>query len=149
LATVRPPVAPTAQASQGPSTAANQLTGVAALTSNNAWAVGSTTDGSSQALIEHWNGRTWTQTAIPAIGTSSRLDGVAATSDRNIWAVGEFDSNGAAHTLAEQFDGNNWNLIPSPDAGQINELLGVGTSSATSTWMVGAADSQALAINCC
>jgi len=128
----------------------SDLTGVAALTSNNAWAVGSTTsNGSSQALIEHWDGRTWTQAAIPAIGTASRLNGVAATSDRNIWAAGDFSDSNGGHTLAEQFDGNNWNLIPSPDGGQANELLGVGTSSATSTWLVGRADSQTLAINCC
>jgi hypothetical protein len=137
-------------ANPGPATASNVLTGVANLTSNNGWAVGTTTGSSgSQALIEHWNGQAWTPATIPAIGTSSGLNGMAATSDRNIWAVGEFESNGAAHTLAEFFDGNNWTVLPSPDGGQVSELLGAGTSSATSAWLVGAADGQTLAINCC
>jgi hypothetical protein len=137
-------------ANPGSATASNVLTGVANLTSNNGWAVGYTTDqGSSQALIEHWNGQAWTPATTPSIGTSSRLNGMAATSDRNIWAVGESGSGGAAHTLAEFFDGNNWTVIPSPDGGQVNELLGAGTSSATSTWLVGAADGHTLAINCC
>jgi len=136
-------------ANPGSATTASQLAGVVALTPSNAWAVGSTTSGSSQALIEHWNGRAWTQATIPAIGTSSRLNGVAASSDRNIWAAGSYGDSNGSHTLAEQFDGNNWNVIPSPDGGQVNELFGSGTSSAASTWLVGVADGHPLAINCC
>jgi hypothetical protein len=138
-------------ANPGSAIAANQLTGVVALTPSNAWAVGSTTGTgtSSQALIEHWNGGAWTQATIPVIGAGSRLDGVAASSDRNIWAVGTYGDASSAHTLAERFDGNNWNVIPSPDGGQVNQLLGAGTSSATSAWLVGTADGQTLAINCC
>lgn len=136
-------------ANPGSAITASQLAGVVALTPSNAWAVGSTTSGNSQALIEHWNGRAWTQATIPAIGTSSRLNGVAASSDRNIWAAGSYGDSNGSHPLAEQFDGNNWNVIPSPDGGQANELFGPGTSSATSTWLVGVADGHPLAINCC
>ena len=94
LAGVVAGVAPGAQAavararSQGVAasvTVSGGLSGVAATSASNAWAVGST--GSPKALILRWNGTAWKQVPSPA-PAGSRLSGVAATSASNAWAVG-------------------------------------------------------------
>jgi photosystem II stability/assembly factor-like uncharacterized protein len=56
------------------------LSGVAATSPLNAWAVG-ISDGS---FIEHWDGTTWTRVA----SQFSSLYAVAVTSPANAWAVG-------------------------------------------------------------
>jgi hypothetical protein len=75
-----------------------ELSGVAAASTTNAWAVGSYLAGSTgKTLILRWNGRAWKQVASPSIGVGSGLQGVAATSASNIWAVGDFvTSNNSA-----------------------------------------------------
>jgi hypothetical protein len=48
------------QLSQNPGTASNQLSGVAATSLTNAWAVGSYSDSTVyQTLVERWNGTAW------------------------------------------------------------------------------------------
>ena len=42
-----------------PSASSGTLNGVAAVASNDVWAVGSIVVGSDQTLIEHWNGSQW------------------------------------------------------------------------------------------
>src|SRR6266700_2423815 len=51
-----------------------ELSGVAATSATNAWAIGAT--GTGQTLIVHWNGKTWTR--VPSPGGA--FHGVAATS---------------------------------------------------------------------
>jgi hypothetical protein len=79
----------------------NVLDGVAATSTNNAWAVGTYENGTRQsAIILHWNGRKWAHVATPNPGTSNGLFGVAATSASNAWAVGYFKTSGPEQTLA-------------------------------------------------
>jgi hypothetical protein len=82
----------------------NLLEGVTAISSSNAWAVGSYYNGIRGATLAlHWNGTAWKQVATPNPGgsaTANIFNGVAATSRTNIWAVG-FHFNGTVnHTLA-------------------------------------------------
>jgi hypothetical protein len=77
------------QSSLQPGSITNQLNAVAAISSTNAWAVGSYQNDVSllaphQTLIEHWNGKTWKVQRSPGLARY----GVAATSARNAWAVG-------------------------------------------------------------
>ena len=61
------------------------LTGVAATSAGNAWAVGHTvTPGiDGRPLIEHWDGTTWRRQPGPRLPDGSELAGIAATSVRN------------------------------------------------------------------
>jgi hypothetical protein len=62
---------------------------VTAISSDNAWAVGSATmPGSAKALTMHWNGKRWTIVPGTTPGGDSALLGVLATWTHNIWAVG-------------------------------------------------------------
>lgn len=106
----------------------NELYDVAALSPTSAWAVGyanSTTPGTSSALIERWNGTSWSISPVSAAGT---LESVAASSASDVWAVG-----GA---LAMHFDGNSWSTVPTPppSSGALNAVATLGPSDA---WAVG------------
>jgi hypothetical protein len=119
----------------------NELTGVAATSSTNAWAVGSSPDNGGKTLIEHWNGTAWQQVASPNPGSpsSNYLFGVAATSSTNAWAVGSYNNlHGAQATLIEHWNGTAWRQVASPNpGGVIDELVGVAATSATNAWAVG------------
>jgi hypothetical protein len=108
------------------------LSGVAASSPDNAWAVGASDGG---ALIEHWDGTAWTRVPSPSPGPSGDvLYGVAATSPTSAWAVGGSDGG----TLIEHWNGTAWTQVPSPSPGPASSVLyGVAATSPTSAWAVG------------
>ncbi|HEY0071719.1 MAG TPA: S-layer homology domain-containing protein [Chloroflexia bacterium] len=72
------------------------LRDVEAISSSNAWLVGTTWNasaGEQRSLIEHWNGSTWTLVAAPENTIQQTLDSVEALSDQYIWAVGSLITN--------------------------------------------------------
>src|SRR6185437_1821398 len=79
----------------------SKLSAVSALSASSAWAVGTylPAKGANRTLIEHWNGKAWTQvTGTPNPGGDSALTGVAAIAQNNVWAVGA-DGFGQSLTL--------------------------------------------------
>ena len=74
------------------------LTGVAATSAIDAWAVGQYYNGATyQTLIEHWDGTAWVVQPSPNVGNSVNvLYGVAAPSGTDAWAVGDYTVNGTS-----------------------------------------------------
>ena len=120
----------------------SSLLGVAAVGSNDVWAVGwcchATRD---RTLIEHWDGTSWSVVPSPNPGDFDNfLYGVAAVSANDVWAVGYY-----AHvlyapdrTLIEHWDGASWSVVPSPSSGFVNnDLFGITALSASDLWTVG------------
>ena len=100
----------------------DQLSGIAAVSANNIWAVGisGVGTGSDQTLIEHWNGSKWR--IVPSPNGSqfgSRLFGVAALSANDAWAVGSYSPQSGeippSNTLVEHWNGTKWSIVPSPN----------------------------------
>jgi hypothetical protein len=121
--------APEATASGTGFSVTGTLSAVAATSAGNAWAVGST---ARNALIVHWNGKSWSEQADPA---GEALSAVAASSAGNAWAVG-YTSGSSQHTLTLHWNGKKWTRVPSPGpAGGF--LNGVTTTSAGNAWAVG------------
>lgn len=115
------------------------LGGVAAISSTNAWAVGSYNAGTEAApsfrtLVLHWNGTRWSAVASPNRGQSNLYGGVSGTAANNIWAVGR----GGRSTLVEHWNGSRWTIVSSPNGSGTNELYGVSALSATRAFAVGA-----------
>jgi hypothetical protein len=121
---------------------------VASLSPDNAWAVGSfdsqgTIGQTLVPLIEHWDGAQWSIIPSPAVaGSRGMLTGLTVVSPDNIWAVGlqniTFpDTYGAQ--LIEHWDGRAWSIVPAPGAaGQAaSALIAVSADNASDIWAVG------------
>src|SRR5258706_13559452 len=128
---------------QSPSHASvnNDLTAVAAVSSNDIWAAGYTTDGTKQTLIEHWDGTQWSLIPSPNPGQLlSYLYGLTTISSSDVWAVGSFFSSSGTNrgqTLIEHWNGTTWSVVSSPSPGGDNNVLQAVTSlSATHIWAV-------------
>lgn len=124
----------------------NGLSGVAALSSSDAWAVGyyiGEYNNVYKTLTEHWNGSQWSIVPSPDVGNSTYdvLDAVTEISATNAWAVGAY-LNAKKHVyfpLIEQWNGSSWHIVANPGPGSAGtELLAVTAISANDIWAVGA-----------
>src|SRR5262249_2642543 len=98
----------------------NVLYGLAAVTATHIRAVGTYPPGSSgpQALVEHWDGATWSSVLTPYFGIAYNLFfDVAAVSASDLWAVGVYPHAGHRQPLVEHWDGATWNMAAGPDQG--------------------------------
>jgi hypothetical protein len=119
----------------------NVLTSVDALSSTNAWAVGSSrTDTFRKSLIQRWNGTSWTIVSSPNPGTlGNSLLGVEATAPNDIWAVGWKNSGNGLRSLLLHYDGTGWTeggAVPKVGTGD-NVLTGVSVVSSNDVWATG------------
>jgi hypothetical protein len=124
------------------------LTGVAATSPTDAWAVGSV---GAQTLAEHWNGHTWSRWASPNLsgpGTgswSSAFNSVTVISANNAWAVGSITTPSVpGRTLTAFWNGRHWRLVPSPNPVPGSALQSVTASWTHNIWAVGITDTGAL-----
>lgn len=132
-----------------PSSFPSDLNGVAAVSSNDVWAVGAyITDTANDVatFAEHWNGSTWTLVPTPVLTqTESELLAVTAISSSDVWAVGTYVDliDGLEFTLAEHWNGSSW-AVASPTAlGYDSQLYSVSAFSSTDVWAVGSQEASA------
>ena len=124
-------------------TRTNFLNAVAALSTNDVWAVGSSGDGqSSLTLVEHWNGRQWSIVKSPNIATlANGLAAVTVVSANDIWAVGT--ASGAntnisqSQSLIEHWNGTQWSIVKSPIQGESDVVNGIASISSKNITVVG------------
>lgn len=122
------------------------LRGVAAIASDNVWAVGGQTSGSNtpnHPLVLHWDGTEWIKVQVLDPSPYGYLNGIVALGADNIWAVGAYTDDAppaVGNTLVMHYDGLAWNQVPSPNKypGQHdNGLLSVAASTDANVWAVG------------
>jgi hypothetical protein len=116
------------------------LVGVAAISTDDVWAVGGTRSGSTSApLIEHWDGTSWTVVPSPIVPGNSVLSDVSAVSPNDVWAAGVYTApDGSSQTLLEHWDGVAWSVIPSPvTASRYNVLRKIAAAASSDVWAVG------------
>jgi hypothetical protein len=121
---------------------ANSVNAMAAVSANDVWAVGSTsqTHYDSGTLAVHWDGSKWTTVASPGAPHAlvsagfSAVAVVPGTLVNNVWAVG---TSGDA-PLAALWNGSDWNVyVPPGVPGGPAHLSGVVAISPTDVWAVG------------
>jgi hypothetical protein len=135
-----------AWATPNPSKTDNELNGVSAISSTDAWAVGyygvgGQGSGEANTLALHWNGTKWAKVSSPnpLPGQTNQLAGVYARAANDVWAVGEDNSSSTPlATLILHWTGTKWAQISSPNPGASgNQLTAVSADSATDAWAVG------------
>jgi hypothetical protein len=114
----------------------NYFYGVAAVASNDVWAVGGygnlTTH--AQQLIQHWDGQNWTIATTPTLPTQyNELLAISAASANDVWAVG----GSGSEALIEHWDGTSWSVVPHPNPGIGNRFQGVAAIASDNVWAVG------------
>ena len=131
----------TALPAVGPS--ANDVTGVAAIASNDVWVVGFSSDPVSTGPIQgtrlHWDGTSWGNGGpSAAVAYNNVLNDVAGETTNDVWAVGAQSVSGVDQTLIEHWNGTSWSIPPSPNVGTGNNALyGVTARAANDAWAVG------------
>jgi hypothetical protein len=127
--------------SAGPVLQDEYLNGVAGVSANDVWAVGTYTDtisGLSVTETKHWNGSNWSLVSSPnptdgGNSINGALNSVTAIAANDVWAVG-----GLPGTLAEHWDGAQWSIVASPDGnGASGIFYGVSAVASNDVWAVG------------
>jgi hypothetical protein len=112
----------------------NDLTAVAAIASNDVWAVGwyqsGPTGQEGGALTMHWDGTSWTVVPNPS---KANLYAVTAVSSNDVWAVGA--------QVILHWNGTSWRSVSFPLPACTDTpfavLKGISAGSATDIWTVG------------
>lgn len=117
--------------------------GVAAVSTNDVWAVGEyTVGGEYRTLIEQWNGSHWSVVPSPNNGyLSNSLAAVTVISANDIWAAGSafVFSTPNNVTLLEHWDGTQWSIVSSPNVSNslYDFLNGISADASNDVWAVG------------
>jgi len=116
------------------------LQSVDSRTDSDAWAVGDVsppTGGPLQPLTLHWDGSTWSSSAVPQQGRGTQLWGVSASLADDAWAVGSFFVPGYRTVIqptALHWNGTAWSPVGVPGSGN---LFGVAALSPANAWAIG------------
>jgi hypothetical protein len=120
----------------------NQFNGVSCTAATFCEAVGSgPVNGTGQALIEQWNGSSWSNTSptAPAGWSGSGLNGVSCPTSTFCQAVGTFNTgtspNQTTGSLIEGWSGSSWTPESSPGSGAT--LTGISCTSPTFCMTIG------------
>ncbi|HST04143.1 MAG TPA: hypothetical protein VLQ48_05340 [Chloroflexia bacterium] len=120
---------------------ANVLHAIAAVSTNDVWAVGWYDTGTNgyHALLLHWNGSVWALSPEPNVrlGPSLGIADVAALSANNVWVVGTQLTGSLTQSLILHWDGSAWSVVTAPTLAQRNGLVALEASSPTDIWAVG------------
>jgi hypothetical protein len=121
----------------------NVVNAVAAVATDNVWAVGFSFTCSSllKPMALHWDGTKWNVVPTPPLNTNDNaaLNGIFALASDDIYAAGyQPAKNGAVQTLIEHWDGSRWVVVPSPNANTTgNALFSISGTSPNDIWAVG------------
>lgn len=119
------------------------LDGVAVVSSDDVWAVGSTATIQSRrdhSLIEHWDGTRWSALPIPDPPGVDFLHKVAVVSANDVWAVGTYTLNLQSLPLAMHWNGRRWSQFPVPAHPTLSTVLtDVVALASNNVWAVGQA----------
>jgi hypothetical protein len=95
-----------------------RLSSVVAVSPNDVWAAGQTGEGGLSAVVEHWDGTSWSRVPEAPMDNWQGINGLAALAPDDVWAVGW----AAVHPkdldpflpLVEHWNGNVWRTVPAP-----------------------------------
>jgi hypothetical protein len=104
----------------------NSLNAVSGAARDDVWAVGEWRhiSGAFEALIQHWDGSSWSHVPNPAEAIPQTfLDDVAAAAWNDVWAIGSINYS---EPLMMHYDGNSWSIVSGPPGGTAITAAGPG-----------------------
>ena len=150
----RPPLPPRALPELS-SSGGGSLQGVVAVLTSDVWAVGfrPAVAGDSKDSVEHWDGSTWQQVAVPSPGPVkwpyAGLTSVSGDSANDVWAAGTAqNANPSFTSYVEHWNGTAWKqTMLSPKCswgGPWDGLNSIAVLSANNVWAAGFCYSSSL-----
>jgi hypothetical protein len=120
----------------------NELFGVAAVGTDDVWAVGGLSTGGTglnRALVEHWDGTSWKVASIPDPPGTESLSRVEAVAASDVWAIGTRSPTfSPSRPFAMHWNGSSWSIVPVPTVGGKTTILNdLAVVSAKDVWAVG------------
>jgi len=136
------------------SSAFNIFSGLAAVSANDIWGVGTGAHTGVQgcgvaqgATMQHWNGARWSDVPFPNPAPdkdawSFSFASVAAASSHDVWAVGSYrayatEQSAGFTPVIEHWDGARWSIVSGPSLPTAQGLAGVAATASGSVWAVG------------
>ena len=118
------------------------LRDVAAVSSNDVWAVGSDARG---PIAEHWDGAAWSMVSPPSPTPgrwyASQIVSVTARATDDVWAVGWSLPRSTVHAVIEHWDGTTWSRVPAASLPRVDQsLAGVAAVASDDAWAVGSSE---------
>jgi len=119
--------------------AGSQLNDIAAIASNDYWAVGNL---SGATIAQHWNGTSWSVVATPTPpGADPSFGSVTAIASNDVWLAGsQVTPDGLnIEPLFEHWDGTAWTVVasPQPDPAGFYFFGKISADSTNDVWAVG------------
>ncbi|MCP3800593.1 hypothetical protein NLX83_15105 [Allokutzneria sp. A3M-2-11 16] len=130
-----------------PAGADPELSSIAVVSENDAWAAGcAQTDDFSAGvpLLNRWNGKAWSAVAVPkpANANFACLRGVAARGANEAWAVGYAGTGAGVRPLALRWDGAKWTEVAAAATGAPEAKFTQVVISGKDVWAVGFVDPE-------
>jgi hypothetical protein len=122
-----------------PGSTGNVLYGVSAVSANDVWAVGQKIGdaGPDQALVEHWNGFSWSEVPVPHPSDASTQFIGVTSADQAVRAVGDAqDGVVSLRTFAEARDHRTFSIVDTANPSVRDDRL-AGVALLGDTWAVG------------
>jgi hypothetical protein len=113
-----------------------------AVSADDIWAVGTTTENGGGSTSWHYDGHAWRQVSLPR-DTTAWVNSVSASSAADVWAAGQHtDTDTGTHQpYLLHWNGHGWTTVPTPavpvDGNNYAGLDGLVALSATNAWAVG------------
>lgn len=123
------------------------LSDVAAVTSNDVWAVGANSQGTnyvvSKPLALHWNGETWQEISVPEKEGGSGLSIMVAIAPDDVWAAGSSTVRDG-HPYIVHWDGKKWQKVNTPavPGAQGMILRSISATGPNDIWISGVSDAS-------
>jgi hypothetical protein len=128
--------------SPNPVTEPSYLTGVAAISNNDVWAVGYYQSSNSQrSLAMHWDGSEWSIVLTPNPDPNPHVEylyinDIAALASNDVWAAGYY-SQGTGAAFFMRWNGTAWVRVLAPTASTYDEIYGIAALASSDIWAVG------------
>ncbi|WP_377270990.1 hypothetical protein [Peterkaempfera sp. SMS 1(5)a] len=119
-----------------------RLDDVAVLGPEDAWAVGTAEGPDTTALIEHWDGTSWSLVDTSGLPAGTGLTGVTADRPDDVWAVGYTVLSDGVTPLVAHWDGTSWTQVQVSDSEGDTPwdrywVSSVGATAPDDVWLVG------------
>jgi hypothetical protein len=116
------------------------LTAVAAVSSNDVWAVGylGNSGFEDESLTMHWDGTQWSVVTGHLGGLGDHLYAVSASSSYDVWAAGSYyDYDSPSHALIAHWDGESWSDFSPPEDPESSVMYDVSSMPGGGAWALG------------